>query len=265
VTEVQRGVERARALLGEASHVLVLTGAGISAESGVPTFRGPQGLWREFRPEDLATPDAFAGNPRLVWEWYGWRRDLIARCRPNAAHVALARWQARAGGVRIATQNVDGLHARARESVDERGADVRPAGDPDLLELHGSIFRVRCTACGDRRDSREPIDATDLATLPRCAACRGLLRPDVVWFGESLDRDAIGRAFTWAERADVCLVIGTSAIVQPAASLATVTLECGGAIVEVNPEETPLTPVATSLIRGGAAEIVPRIIPGIPG
>jgi len=253
--------------------VLVLTGAGISADSGVPTFRGKEGLWGAFRPEELATPGAFERDPRLVWEWYAWRRELIAACRPNAAHEAIARWQAAADGVRIATQNVDGLHALARGTALPRGSGDTPtepdglprAGrgpDTGLIELHGSIFRVRCTGCGSRHGSRERIDASDAETLPHCAACGSLLRPDVVWFGEPLDRDALGRAFGWAERADVCLVVGTSAVVQPAASLATVTLESGGVIVEVNPEDTPLTTASSAAIRGGAAEIVPRIVPG---
>lgn len=253
------GIERARRSLAEADGVLVLTGAGISADSGVPTFRGEGGLWRERRPEDLATPQAFARDPRLVWEWYEWRRRLVAACDPNPAHLALARWQARGAGVRIVTQNVDGLHGRAASD-----AGVA-SGSELLLELHGSLFRTRCTSCDARREHRDPIDTASPATLPHCAAsgdCRGLLRPDVVWFGESLDPAVIGAAFGWAETADVCLVVGTSAVVQPAASLAAVTHEAGGALIEVNPEPTPLTSRAAVSIRGGAADVVPRIVPG---
>lgn len=253
------GIERARRFLAEADGVLVLTGAGISADSGVPTFRGEGGLWRQHRPEELATPQAFARDPRLVWEWYEWRRRLVADCDPNSAHVALARWQARGAGVRIVTQNVDGLHGRA-------ASDTGVASGPELLlELHGSLSRTRCTSCDARRERRDPIDTTSAATLPHCAGagdCRGLLRPDVVWFGESLDPAVIGAAFGWAETADVCLVVGTSAVVQPAASLAAVTREAGGALVEVNPEPTPLTWRAAVSIRGGAADVVPRIVPG---
>lgn len=183
----------------------------------------------------------------------------MAACDPNAAHLALSRWQAWGSDVRIVTQNVDGLHGRA---ASDAGGD---AGRDRLLELHGSLFRSRCVACGARRDHRDPIDTSSASALPRCGGpedCRGLLRPDVVWFGESLEPEVIGTAFRWAETADVCLVVGTSAVVQPAASLAAGTQEAGGAIVEVNPEATPLTSRAAVSIRGGAAEVVPRIVPG---
>jgi NAD-dependent deacetylase len=245
----------AREILADARVVLVLTGAGISAESGVPTFRGPEGLWRSFRPEDLATPEAFERDPRLVWEWYHWRRQRVAPCVPNAAHGALARWQALPhSDVRIATQNVDGLHSLALEAA---GASV-DAGT--LLEVHGALYRSRCTACSNRSESRDAPDATG-AGLPECPVCGGLLRPDVVWFGEALDPAVIGRAFEWAAVADTCLVVGTSALVHPAASLPAVTRERGGHVVEVNPERTPLTSWATASVRGRAAEIVPAIVP----
>lgn len=251
-------IAEARARLEEARVVLVLTGAGISAESGVPTFRGEGGLWRDKRPEDLATPEAFERDPRLVWEWYGWRRELIAACRPNPAHLALARWQtAHAPDVRIATQNVDGLHALA--GLQAAGGTV--ATDLPLLEVHGTLFRTRCTSCGDRRAHREAVNASSSGTLPSCGACGGLLRPDVVWFGEALDSGVIGLAFEWAEQADVCLVIGTSALVHPAASLPGVTAESGGRIIEVNPDVTPLTRRAAVSIQGGAASVVPQLIP----
>ena len=243
--------------------MLVLTGAGISAESGVPTFRGSGGLWRSYRAEDLATPEAFARDPRLVWEWYGARRDAMASCEPNAAHHAIARRRPGPSALRIATQNVDGLHAAAAGIAAREAAVGGPGTTEDatsLLEIHGSLFRTRCTACGDRRDHRDPIDAATEASLPRCLACGGLLRPDVVWFGEALDPDVIGTAFEWAETADVGLVVGTSAVVQPAASLATVTLETGGAIIEVNPEPTPLTRMASVSIRGTAAGCVPAML-----
>lgn len=253
------GIERARRLLAEAETVLVLTGAGISADSGVPTFRGEGGLWRDHRPEELATPGAFARDPRLVWEWYEWRRRTVAACEPNAAHLALARWQTGGSDVRIVTQNVDGLHGRA---VSDAGA----AAAPDrLLELHGSLFRTRCLSCGERREHRDSIETGPGASLPRCRGsdgCRGLLRPDVVWFGEPLDPDVIDAAFGWAGAADVCLVVGTSAVVQPAVSLAWATHERGGLVIEVNPEPTPLTSVSTVALRGGAAAVVPRIVPG---
>lgn len=255
-------LSRARDLLTRARVVFVLTGAGVSAESGVPTFRGAEGLWKQFRPEELATPEAFARDPRLVWEWYDWRRRLVLGCRPNAAHLTLAALAVEAGRlVRIATQNVDGLHvAAAREvAASARSPIDREAGLP--LELHGSLFRTRCTACGARREHVEPIDTSSGDTLPRCGRCRSLLRPDVVWFGEALDDRVLAEAAAAAEAADVCLVVGTSAVVQPAASLALLTKRRGGRIVEVNPEPTRLTSLADVSIRARAADALPRIAP----
>ena len=247
--------QRARALLREASHIVVLTGAGVSAESGVPTFRGAGGLWKQFRPEDLATPEAFARDPRLVWEWYAMRRDKVVACEPNAAHRALASWALTRGTMTIVTQNVDGLHARAARA--EAGSGDAAAAMP--LELHGSILRDRCADC-DARSDPVPVDATSAATLPRCAHCRGLLRPDVVWFGEMLDPDVLSAADAAAARAEVCLVVGTSALVHPAASLPLRTRDRGGAIIEVNPEETPISDVAEVSLRGSAAGVVPSLL-----
>jgi NAD-dependent deacetylase len=193
-TASRDSIERARDLLMNAPRVVVLTGAGISAESGVPTFRGAGGLWKEFRAEDLATPHAFARDPRLVWEWYGWRREIVTPCEPNAAHVTLARAAGERPNFRIVTQNVDGLHAAAASS---------PAARP--IELHGSLFRTRCTQCGNRWDDRAVVDAASHATLPRCSTCNALARPDIVWFGESLDPDVLEEAIREASRASVCL------------------------------------------------------------
>ena len=248
-------VARARTLIGEAGRIVILTGAGVSAESGVPTFRGSGGLWNEFRAEDLATPEAFAREPRLVWEWYAWRRGLVMECLPNPAHVAMALCALRRRDVTIVTQNVDGLHARAAREA-SGGSDPARALP---LEVHGSILRDRCSACGARSDP-VPVDATSVATLPRCERCGALLRPDVVWFGELLDEGILSAADAAASSADVCLVVGTSALVHPAASLPLRTRANGGVVIEVNPEETPLTRLATISIRGGAAEVVPRLL-----
>ena len=242
-------IERTRRLIHSAERVVVLTGAGVSAESGVPTFRGPGGLWKEHRAEDLATPDAFARDPRLVWEWYGWRRRVVRQCAPNAAHVALARTAAGRDGFRIVTQNVDGLHAAAAST---------PEGRP--IELHGSLFRVRCTRCSERREDRSDVDATSLETLPRCPACASLARPDIVWFGEALEPHVLDEAVDLASQANVCLVVGTSAVVHPAAGLADLTRRAGGTVIEVNIADTPLTDVATVALRGPAAAIVPEIL-----
>jgi len=221
--------------------VAVLTGAGISAESGVPTFRGKDGLWRNFRPEQLATPGAFRRDPALVWEWYDWRRGLIGACTPNAAHETLAEMETALPGLTLITQNVDGLH--------------QMAGSRNVLELHGNLWRVRCTGCGEvTEDRRTPLPECP----PRCSRCGALLRPDVVWFGESLPQEVLEAAWAAATRCRLMLVIGTSAVVQPAASLPLVALRNGARLVEVNPAETPLSEHAHEVLRGPAAELLPR-------
>ena len=239
-------IARAREALAAARRVAVLSGAGISAESGVPTFRGPGGLWQNHRPEDLATPEAFARDPELVWRWYNWRRGLIAACRPNPAHHALAALEGRGVELTLITQNVDGLH--------------RLAGSRNLLEIHGSIWRVRCTSCAHAGEDRDP----DLPAPPACPQCGGLLRPDVVWFGESLDPDLLARAWGAAERAEVMLVVGTSAVVQPAASLAEVAGRAGATVIEVNLEPTPNTGRVDISLLGPAGEILPRLVEPLP-
>jgi NAD-dependent deacetylase len=248
--------EHARGLLAEARSVVVVTGAGISAESGVPTFRGFEGLWKSHRPEELATPEAFRRDPVLVWEWYGMRREMMASCAPNPGHYALARYALDHRGVHIVTQNVDGLHARAAR--EEAGA-----GDPGPalpLELHGGLFRDQCSGCGRRSDPQGPVDASSRETLPRCSVCSALTRPDVVWFGEMLDPEVISAAFAQARAADVCIVVGTSALVHPAASVPLATLERGGALIEVNPEPTPLTAHVAAELRGPSGEILPALL-----
>lgn len=236
------GIAEAARRIAAAQRVLALTGAGVSAESGVPTFRGPEGLWRQYRPEDLATPEAFDRDPRLVWEWYAWRRERIAPLQPNAAHRALAALEARVPGFLLATQNVDRLH--------------QAAGSRRLVELHGSLWLVRCSACGDEREDRR----VPLPELPPRCACGGLLRPGVVWFGEALPAAAIEAAFAAGEEADVVLVVGTSSVVYPAAAIAPAARARGAFVIEVNPEETPLTRLADAALHGPAAEIVPRLL-----
>jgi len=247
-------VEDAGATVRDAAHVVFFTGAGVSAESGVPTFRGAGGLWRSFRAEELATPAAFARDPRLVWEWYAWRREIVAACRPNAAHHAIARFVASHPDAVVVTQNVDGLHQRA----------AREAGtDPDaIVALHGHLFGTRCSRCGTRAADDVGIDTGSVESLPRCDRCGALLRPDVVWFGEGLDPTVLERAFAAAQSADACVVIGTSGVVQPAASIVTVAARAGATIVEINPDATPLSSIATFALRGAAADVVPRLLGG---
>jgi NAD-dependent deacetylase len=227
--------------LREAKRVIALTGAGVSAESGVPTFRGPGGLWRQYRPEDLATPEAFTRDPRLVWEWYAWRRDCIARLTPNAAHVALAALENRFADFLLATQNVDGLHAAA--------------GSLRMVELHGSLWRVRCLRCGDSSDDRR----IPLPQIPPFCACGGLLRPSVVWFGEPLPEEALSAALAAASAADFALVVGTSSTVYPAAAIPQLARSAGAFVVEINMEPTPLSPIAHVSLYGAAAKWLQRL------
>lgn len=235
-------LREARRLLQGARRVAVLTGAGVSAESGLHTFRGEGGIWKSYRAEDLATPEGFARDPRLVWEWYNMRRGKVASAEPNAGHRALAALEGRVPEFLLATQNVDGLHALA--------------GSRRMVELHGSLWRVRCTGCGAVRDDRRVI----LPVPPACEACGALLRPDVVWFGEPLDPAVIGRAAEAARVCDVFLVVGTSAIVQPAASLAWEAKRAGAAVVEVNPTETPLSEVCDLAFRSRSGDLLPLLV-----
>jgi len=239
----------ARERLNPQARVLVFSGAGVSAESGVPTFRGEDGLWKQFRAEELATPSAFARDPRLVWEWYGWRRELVAECHPNAAHRAIAARQG-SGRCKVVTQNVDGLHAKA----------LADPASGEIIELHGSLYRVRCTYCEFTSADRTPVDATTRESCPHCPECGHLLRPDIVWFGEALREGALETAFGSAASADVCLVVGTSGRVEPAASIPRVAAEGGAFVVVVNPEPTPLDHVAAAVFRGSATEFVPKLL-----
>lgn len=229
--------------LGAARRVGVLTGAGISAESGIPTFRDAQtGLWSRFRPEELATAEAFRRDPQLVWDWYEWRRGLVAGAAPNAAHRALARLQALVPELTLVTQNVDGLHQRA--------------GSVDVVELHGNIHRSKCFVEDSVVDAWPPTAARP----PRCPRCGAPLRPDVVWFGETLPPQAIARAEAAARECDLFFSIGTAAAVFPAAQLPRTALQGGATVVEVNKDPTPLTGAATFSLRGAAGAILPALL-----
>lgn len=249
-------IAAARGKLARALRVVVLTGAGVSAESGVPTFRGAGGLWKQFRPEDLATPIAFGRDPRLVWEWYASRREAVGRCRPNAAHLALARWMLSRAGVTLVSQNVDDLHERAAREAAGDG-EAAPRADP--VRLHGSLFHDRCTRCPYRAVG-SVVDATSVETLPHCPECGGLLRPDVVWFGEMLPVKAVEAAFGAAGEAEACLVIGTMGAVYPAAGVVHTAKAAGAAVVVVDPGQTEYDEIADVRLVGPAGDLVPRIV-----
>jgi len=273
IFDVEQGLPALAARLRAARRVTVMTGAGVSAASGVPTFRGPGGLWRTYRPEDLATPEAFAYDPALVWEWYAWRRELVASCAPNAAHEVLARWSVSAKAdrqsgppsqhrlvasrsdatsagqvareVRIITQNVDDLHVRA--------------GTRDLIRLHGSLWELKCFAGCRRgatpwRDERVPLPDA----LPLCPHCGGHARPAVVWFGESLDRVDVERASD-ATACELFLTVGTSAVVYPAAGLVRQAQSRGAFTAEINLERTPASSLVDLSILGAAEEVLPAL------
>jgi NAD-dependent deacetylase len=240
-----RAVRELTARLRDAQRVAVLTGAGVSAASGVPTFRGAGGLWRQFKAEDLATPQAFARDPRLVWEWYGWRREAIAACQPNAAHIVLARWTIHHPQWSVITQNVDDLHMRA--------------GTRALIRLHGSIWELACSLrCPDSparwRDERVPLPEP----LPSCPHCRALARPAVVWFGESLDPSDTQEAKA-ATMCDVFITAGTSALVYPAAGLLNRARARGAFTAELNLEPTPASSSVDVTIHAPAEEILAEI------
>ena len=234
-------LDQARKWMEQASAITVLTGAGISAESGIPTFRGAAGLWKQFRPEDLATPHAFARDPQLVWEWYDWRRGLIQQAQPNAGHIALAELERRGAAFALITQNVDGLHGRA--------------GSRNLFEVHGSIWNLRCTACG-----REWQDKTVPLVLPPRCACGALARPGVVWFGEMLPQHIWATAEKATASCDVFLVAGTSATVYPAAGLIHLARASGAKIIEVNTERTAVSEAVDCALIGPAGEILPQLL-----
>ncbi len=233
--------ERAVYTLLESRFVIALTGAGISAESGIPTFRGRNGLWNRYRPEELATPEAFERNPRLVWDWYKWRMSIVFSAKPNPAHYALARLEGLGIIKCIITQNVDGLH--------------QLAGSRCVIELHGSIRRVRCVKCDFKAEIEEP----PRDDIPKCPKCGSYLRPDVVWFGEPIPRDALETAFKLARNADAILVVGTSGVVLPAGYIPYIVKENGGRVVEINIQESAITPIADIFIKGKAGEVLPVI------
>lgn len=227
------------------TRITVITGAGVSAASGVPTFRGAEGLWKNYSPEKLATPDAFRRDPKLVWEWYDWRRRRIALCVPNAAHLVLAAWSRRYAQFKLITQNVDGLHEKA--------------GTAHVIRFHGSIWEVLCWQNCSLSPDRWWDDTVPLASIPPCCPyCQGLLRPGVVWFGEGIDPEVMERSVE-AAVCEVFLTVGTSAVVYPAAGLVAEAQRHGAFTVEINPEATPTSRVVDLAIQRPAEEALPAL------
>jgi NAD-dependent deacetylase len=234
--------DRLKALLTKKTRVVVLTGAGISAESGVPTFRGEEGLWKKFRPEELATFDAFMANPELVWEWYQYRRKIIEEIEPNPGHVALVEFQKYFDTFDLITQNVDGLHHQA--------------GSKDIVELHGNIRMNKCIRCQRKYDT---LEGTHPGNPPQCP-CGGNIRPDVVWFGEMLPQKALSCAFDVSSNCDLFFSIGTSAVIHPAASLPSIAKRNGAYVVEVNLSSTEISHLVDESLWGKSGEILPQLL-----
>ncbi len=237
---MDKNILKAAELIKNSEYLVILTGAGISAESGIPTFRGKEGFWRSYNPMELATPYAFKRDPKLVWEFYSYRQKIIKNAKPNDAHKIIKEWEDKGIVKTVVTQNVDGLHERT--------------GLKNIIRLHGYIWGVKCTKCTYHGVLDEPAEG-----IPKCPDCGEMLRPDVVWFGESLDPVVINKAFTEFSKADVGLIIGTSAVVYPAAELPFVIMRNGGKIIEINPDRTPVTDISTISIHKSAAEAMREI------
>lgn len=239
--DLEENLNLVRNQVAQADCVTVLTGSGISADSGVPTFRGPEGLWRSHRAEELATREAFSKNPKLVWEWYDWRRQIISSKEPNAGHYVVAEMEKKFTRFHLITQNVDGLH--------EKGGSTNP------IELHGNIWKVRCTHCHQVSFNFD----VPIHILPTCKECGGLLRPHIVWFGEQLDDTDLEKSYAAVRNADVMFVIGTSGVVHPAASFAGIAKRNGAFLVEINLEETAISREMDITLLGHSKAILPQL------
>jgi NAD-dependent deacetylase len=235
-------IKEAKEIIESASDITVLTGAGISAESGVPTFRGKNGLWREYRSEDLATPGAFARDPKLVWQWYEWRREIIKETKPNPGHYALVELENEKSDFTLITQNIDGLH--------------QLSGSRNLIEMHGNLWQIRCVSCGIIEQCHD-VPLKELP--PRCKGCGSLGRPNVVWFGEIIPMSVIDKTLVAIEKCQVMLIVGTSGVVEPAASMGLVAKQTGRTVIEVNLEPTVNSSFYDLSIIGKSGEILPRL------
>lgn len=242
---MQEMIKKARDTIQKAYKILVFTGAGISKESGVPTFREADGLWEKFKAEDFATPEAFQRQPKEVWEWYRFRRDLAKKVEPNPGHYAVAKLEEKHDDFLVATQNIDNLHTRA--------------GSKKVIELHGNIMHSYCLKCGHQVDESGEELAGDVPTCPQ-NGCDGVMRPKVVWFGEQLDPNILEQSFKFAAEADCCIVIGTSGLVYPAAQLPFLARGNDATIIDINPEPSAITSIADYFLQGPAGEIMPQLL-----
>lgn len=242
---MEQEILEAQKLINDSASITVLTGAGVSAESGIPTFRGENGLWRNFRSEDLATPEAFSRDPKLVWEWYEWRRKIIKDAKPNPGHYALWELENQVPNFTLITQNIDGLH--------------QLAGSRNIIEMHGNLWQVRCTGCA----RIEPNYEVPLKELPPvCPQCRAVARPNIVWFGEIIPASVIDSALIAIETCNVMLIVGTSGVVEPAASLGLIAKQAGKPVIEINLEHTPNSGLYDLRISGKSGEILPLLYSG---
>lgn len=242
MNELEEKIAEARDKIAVSSNIVVLTGAGISAESGVPTFRGQEGLWQNFRPEELATPEAFWKDPKLVWEWYDWRRNAVKAAKPNPGHYSLAELEDETPKFTLITQNIDGLH--------------QMAGSRNIIEMHGNLWQVRCTKCGDIEENHD----VPMAELPpKCLKCGEIGRPNVVWFNEIIPMEVIDNSLKAIEECDVMLIIGTSGIVEPAASMGLVAKQTDKTVIEINLELTPSSGLYDLTLLGKSGEILPLL------
>ena len=238
----KESLEQARELVENANNIVILTGAGISAESGIPIFRGDQGLWKDIRPEDIATPEAFAKDPKFVWEWYDLRRQTIIEAEPNPGHYALVELENKKEGFTLITQNIDGLHKRS--------------GNKNIIEMHGNIWQMRCTKCGHIYfDYEVPLKQLP----PSCKKCGEMTRPNVVWFGEMIEMSLIDKVLKAIEECHVMLIVGTSGVGGPAASMGLVAKQTDKTVIEINPEETPSSGLYDIVIREKSGGILPLL------
>ncbi len=240
---MEKGIAKAYELVSSSNEIVVLTGAGISAESGIPTYRGQEGLWRNYDPQELATPEAFFKNPKLVWEWYDSRRTIMKNAKPNPGHFAITALEKEKKDFTLITQNVDGLHSTA--------------GTRNIIELHGSLWEIKCTEC-EKLEKNYQVPIPEIP--PICSACGAVMRPNTVWFGEIIPMERIDRCLFAIEQCDLLLIVGTSGVVEPAASMGLIAKKSEKPVVEINIDTTPGTGLYDASVMGKSGEILPLLV-----